>query len=124
MAQGWSEGSVVYLGDGMRGVRESVNLPTPAAGYNDLDTGDVNGTTWTSTVAMSCNTTVDLALDVPLEDTVLPAAALHPCGHCTLRQLARGNRNNGCRGEQGAGHQSRQRRQAAGRELSPQVHRR
>lgn len=43
VAHGWSEGAVIYMGDGRGGVRESVHLPTPADGYNDLDSGDFNG---------------------------------------------------------------------------------
>lgn len=45
VAQGfnWNDGPVVYLGDGMGGVRASVNLPSPAHAYTDLDTGDFNG---------------------------------------------------------------------------------
>ncbi len=43
VAHGWSEGAVIYMGDGTGGVRESVHLPTPASGYNDLAAGDFNG---------------------------------------------------------------------------------
>jgi hypothetical protein len=43
VAHGWSEGAVIYMGDGTGGVRESVSLPTPADGYNDLGAGDFNG---------------------------------------------------------------------------------
>jgi len=43
VAQAWSEGAVIYMGNGTGGIRESVDLPTPASGYNDIGTGDFNG---------------------------------------------------------------------------------
>lgn len=43
VAHAWSEGAVIYMGNGEGGIRESVSLPTPADGYNDLDVGDFNG---------------------------------------------------------------------------------
>lgn len=43
VAHGWSNGARLYMGDGQGGVRATIELPTPAQGYNDLDAGDFNG---------------------------------------------------------------------------------
>jgi len=41
-AQGWSEGAVVYFGDGQGSFARRVQIPTPADGWNDLEAGDLN----------------------------------------------------------------------------------
>lgn len=41
-AQSWSDGATIYFGDGLGGVSRTHDLPTPAGGYNDLESGDLN----------------------------------------------------------------------------------
>lgn len=43
VGQSWSSGAVIYFGDGHGGIARQAFLPTPAQGYNDLESGDFNG---------------------------------------------------------------------------------
>lgn len=43
VGQSWSDGAVLFVGDGQGGVHRMVDVPTPVDGYNDLDGGDFNG---------------------------------------------------------------------------------
>jgi len=43
VGQSWSSGAAVYYGDGNGGIARHAPLATPAAGYNDLAVGDLNG---------------------------------------------------------------------------------
>ncbi len=43
VAQSWSYGANVYFGDGRGGIARQTQIPTPADGYNDLESGDFNG---------------------------------------------------------------------------------
>lgn len=41
-AQTWSSGATIYFGDGRGGVTRQVNVHTPASGYNDLKSADLD----------------------------------------------------------------------------------
>lgn len=53
VGQSWSEGAVIYFGDGHGAVRRQVFLPTPAQGYNDIESGDLNRDGYDDLVVMS-----------------------------------------------------------------------
>ncbi|RYE74921.1 MAG: VCBS repeat-containing protein, partial [Oxalobacteraceae bacterium] len=43
VCQSWSDGAMVYYGDGNGGIRQSQALPTGGNGYNDMKIGDITG---------------------------------------------------------------------------------
>jgi len=53
VAQSWSYGANIYFGDGHGGITRQVQMDTPAAGYNDLESGDFNHDGYQDVVVLS-----------------------------------------------------------------------
>jgi len=53
VGQSWSDGAIVFLGDGKGGIRRMWYLDTPPDGYNDVEVGDFNGDGHQDFVALS-----------------------------------------------------------------------
>jgi hypothetical protein len=94
VGQGWDDGATIFFGNGVGGFSRSIELATPAEGYDDVKTGDFNGDGFTDFAVLSGQGITDTYVyyNDGSDDFSAPTV-LSPGNDATIGALASGDFN-------------------------------